>query len=342
MRIGLDMSVARTGGGSNIFSTYGLATKFTMPEYWVAGVQYSPLSTMPGYTFTRTGSQGAIDASSAVAFFAANTPAINSAGYHAYDALTNNLLNAGGAGTLSTQNVTTTATPYTLAFIGTGTVTLSGTSTAGPLVGTGASNQVSLNFTPTAGTLTLTVTGSVTYAVLVGGSLTAPSVPIIATAGATASIGTSALVVNDTLADVDQLFMAKVTFTSNSGAGQVVAENFLDGANRFGWDQATNSVRGYWSNAGIFGTVYVAITLGETVTLVNRRLSGQWRFGLIRAGALTWFQAADTAPMVMATKYTPGNYVSGNLPFLGRVHAGARKVGAFTTDQSVLDAAAVL
>jgi len=68
--------------------------------------------------------------------------------------------------TLSTQSVTVTAVAHTLAFTGTGTVTLSGASTSGPLVGTGASNRVSLTFTPAAGTLTLTVSGSVTLAQL--------------------------------------------------------------------------------------------------------------------------------------------------------------------------------
>jgi hypothetical protein len=68
--------------------------------------------------------------------------------------------------TLSTQSVTTGTSPDTLSFWGTGTVTLSGTSTAGPLVGTGVNNRVSLTFTPTAGTLTLTVTGTVTRAQL--------------------------------------------------------------------------------------------------------------------------------------------------------------------------------
>lgn len=73
--------------------------------------------------------------------------------------------------TLSTQSVTSIAANYTLSFTGTGTVTLSGTSTAGPLVGTGGSNRVSLAFTPpTAGTLTLTVSGSVTDAQLQFGS----------------------------------------------------------------------------------------------------------------------------------------------------------------------------
>lgn len=71
-----------------------------------------------------------------------------------------------GTETLATQTVTTRATPYILSFYGTGTVTLSGTSTAGPLVGTGANNRVYLEFTPTAGTLTLTVSGTVLKAQL--------------------------------------------------------------------------------------------------------------------------------------------------------------------------------
>ncbi len=75
--------------------------------------------------------------------------------------------------TMATQNVATIATSYTLSFTGTGTVTLTGTSTAGPLVGTGATDRVSLVFTPTAGTLTLTVSGSVTSAQLEAGTLTA-------------------------------------------------------------------------------------------------------------------------------------------------------------------------
>jgi hypothetical protein len=81
---------------------------------------------------------------------------------------TNLLLNST---TLSTQNVTTSAVAYTLSFYGTGTVTLSGTSTAGPLVGTGADDRVSLTFTPSAGTLTLTVSGTVENAQLETGSV---------------------------------------------------------------------------------------------------------------------------------------------------------------------------
>jgi hypothetical protein len=72
--------------------------------------------------------------------------------------------------TMATQTRAVTAAAHTLAFTGTGTVTLTGVSTAGPLVGTGVSNRVSLTFTPTAGNLTLTVSGSVTLAQLELGS----------------------------------------------------------------------------------------------------------------------------------------------------------------------------
>ncbi len=69
--------------------------------------------------------------------------------------------------TLSTQGVTVGPQwNYLLSFYGTGSVTLSGAAT-GTLNGTGANNQVSLKVTaPTAGTLTLTVSGSVTKAIL--------------------------------------------------------------------------------------------------------------------------------------------------------------------------------
>jgi hypothetical protein len=89
-------------------------------------------------------------------------------------AATNLLLNST---TLSTQNVTVSAVAYTLSIYGTGTVTLSGVSTAGPLVGTGVANRVSLTFTPTAGSLTLTISGTVSYAQLETGAVASSIIP---------------------------------------------------------------------------------------------------------------------------------------------------------------------
>jgi hypothetical protein len=90
---------------------------------------------------------------------------------------TNLLLNSA---TLSTQSVTVAAAVNTLSFYGTGTVTLTGVSTAGPLVGTGANDRVSLTFTPTVGVLILTVSGSVTNAQLEAGASPTSYIPTTA------------------------------------------------------------------------------------------------------------------------------------------------------------------
>jgi hypothetical protein len=95
------------------------------------------------------------------------------------EARTNLLINSKADGTtLATQNVAVTAQAYTLSFYGTGTVTLSGASTAGPLVGSGVfPARNSLTFTPTAGTLTLTVSGTVQYAQLEAGAFATSVIP---------------------------------------------------------------------------------------------------------------------------------------------------------------------
>ncbi|NZD60094.1 hypothetical protein HX900_03035 [Rhizobium sp. WYCCWR 11290] len=89
-------------------------------------------------------------------------------------AWTNNFLV--GTATLATQNVAVRNTPYTLSFFGTGSVTLSGAFT-GTLNGTGVNNRVSLTFTPAAGTLVVTVSGTVTNAQLETGTVATPYVP---------------------------------------------------------------------------------------------------------------------------------------------------------------------
>lgn len=137
-----------------------------------------------GWAFSRTGAGTALDSAGSIIQFDTGVPRIIAdMGMLYEEARTNLLLNSA---TLSTQDVTTAAVAHTLSFYGTGTVTLTGTSTAGPLVGTGANNRVTLTFTPTAGTLTLTVTGSVTSANLEAGSFATSHIP---TTGATATRG---------------------------------------------------------------------------------------------------------------------------------------------------------
>lgn len=78
--------------------------------------------------------------------------------------------------TLTTQTTTVTAKAYTLSFYGTGTIVLSGVHIA-TLTGTGANNRVTLTFTPTAGSLILTVAGTVTNAQLEAGAYVTSYIP---------------------------------------------------------------------------------------------------------------------------------------------------------------------
>lgn len=79
--------------------------------------------------------------------------------------------------TLTTQTCTVTAVAHTLSFYGTGTVVLSGAAVA-TVAGTGAyPTRTTLTFTPTAGSLILTVTGSVTEAQLEAGATATSYIP---------------------------------------------------------------------------------------------------------------------------------------------------------------------
>ena len=78
---------------------------------------------------------------------------------------------------LTTQTRTVTAAAHTLSFYGTGTIVLSGAHSA-TVVGTGAyPSRRTLTFTPTAGSLTLTVTGTVEFAQLEAGSFASSYIP---------------------------------------------------------------------------------------------------------------------------------------------------------------------
>ena len=135
----------------------------------------------PGVTFTRTSVATYFDANGVIQTAAANAPrfdydpvALTLRGLLIEEARTNLLLNSASLGT---QTVTVTAVANTLSFYGTGTVVLSGAAT-GTLVGTGAfPNRAVLTFTPTAGSLTLTVTGTVQNANLTTGAFATSWIP---------------------------------------------------------------------------------------------------------------------------------------------------------------------
>ena len=110
----------------------------------------------------------------------------------------------------ATQTRTVTAVPYTLSFYGTGTIVLSGVHVA-TVTGSGAyPARTTLTFTPTAGSLVLTITGSVTNAQLEAGSFATSWIQTTPFAGATRS------------ADVCSISGSNFTGFWNQSAGTLV------------------------------------------------------------------------------------------------------------------------
>jgi hypothetical protein len=109
-------------------------------------------------TVTRATTATRVDENDLISSVASNVPRIDYTGGGCPSILLepqrdNMVLNSA---TVVTQTITTAAVANTLSFYGTGTITLSGTFEEA-LVGTGETNRVSLTFTPTAGSLVLTV-----------------------------------------------------------------------------------------------------------------------------------------------------------------------------------------
>ena len=163
------------------------ATERVLPKM---ALDFTTASLDPRVTFTRTGNTATVTNSSGViAAINANLPRFDydpttlvCKGLLIEEARTNLLLNSLIDGTnLATQLVTTTAVAHTLSFYGTGQIVLTGTSSA-TVVGTGAyPSRKTLTFTPTAGVLTLTVTGTVQYAQLEVGVFPTSYIPTDAT-----------------------------------------------------------------------------------------------------------------------------------------------------------------
>jgi len=174
LRVGVQRGLRQSIGGG-----LGAGDIFTLSP---ASFDFSRTNTKDSrITFTRAssgtfvGADGLIKtASTNEARFDHDPVTRESLGLLIEEARTNLLLNSS---TLSTQTVTVAAATHTLSFYGTGTVTLSGVSTDGPLVGTGSNQRVDLTFTPTAGSLILTVSGSVTNAQLEIGSFKTSYIP---------------------------------------------------------------------------------------------------------------------------------------------------------------------
>lgn len=151
---------------------------FTQDRALFAGVDVGAVASTPGWSFTRATVGTADRVSGEIIQFASGELRRSDKGLLLEGARTNLFL---ASATGATQDVAVTAVAHTLSFRGTGTITLSGASTAGPLVGTGANNRVTLTFTPAAATLTLTVSGSCTHVQLEAGAFASSWIPTTGT-----------------------------------------------------------------------------------------------------------------------------------------------------------------
>lgn len=209
-----------------ITPSYGLtATERVLPRL---ALDFTTASLDPRITFTRLGNTATVTNSSGVIVdinanlprFDYNPSTLVCRGLLIEESRTNALLNSLLNGTsLATQSVTVTAAARTLSFYGTGQIVLSGAASA-TVVGNGAyPTRTTFTFTPSAGTLTLTVTGTVQFAQLEIGTFATSFIP---TAG-------SAVTRND-----DIVLMTGTNFTSwyNATQGSIVFQgSYLSGAN---------------------------------------------------------------------------------------------------------------
>ena len=233
-----DLLVLRASGHKSVsaLSLSGTAVVSVIPDdsgFWTADqstmeLNFAQMNTLdPRVTFTRasiatrTNNSGFLETvGNNVARFDFDPVTKLPKGLLIEEARTNLLLNSDS---LSTQGVTVTATPYTLSFYGSGTVTLSG-AYSGTLVGSGAyPTRSTLTFTPSAGTLTCTVTGTVQYAQVEAGAFATSYIP---TTGATVTRALDSAVMTGTnfsswYNQISGAFLAEFSlpFNATGGAG---------------------------------------------------------------------------------------------------------------------------
>ncbi len=191
----------------------------------------------------------------------------------------------------ATQSVTVSATAYTLSFYGTGSITLSGAAT-GTIDGLGATARRVHNFTPSAGALTLTCSGSLSYAQLEAGAF---PTSVIVTGGTAVTRASESLLTNSLpwFKPVAGTMMAEGNTVLNSGSGTGYFASLNDGTNN-------NRIVLLRSNTQ---TARMIVTTGNTERLNLN--AGSWQNGA-NAKLAGRYSAANCA-----FAYNGGDIISG-------------------------------
>lgn len=184
--LGLSLGSNLGGAASAYWYTLGKADD-TDPSFWAdfANDRYAVNGAEEAFTdiftFTRSTTGTYFDANGVMQSAAINAPRFDhdpltgeKLGILIEEQRTNLVLNSS---TGTNQSITTSATSYTLSFYGTGTVTLSGTY-SGSLVGSGAyPDRSTLTFTATAGSLTISCSGTIQYIQIEAGEFATSYIP---------------------------------------------------------------------------------------------------------------------------------------------------------------------
>ena len=230
------------------------------------------------------------------------------------EARTNLLLNSLIDGTsLSTQTVAVTAVAHTISFYGSGTITLSGAATA-TVTGVGAyPNRQTFTFTPSAGSLTCTVAGTVQYAQLEVGSFVTSFIPTGA-----ASVTRNADVVQMTGANFSSWYNASEgTFAATANVGSLAgAFNFFFMANNGTASNVIGIRKGPASSANLAAIVTDAGASQASILCTGALPAGQ-NFQATLAYKLNDFAAAGAGGAA-------GTDTIGNVPTVDRLDIGSQ------------------
>lgn len=303
-----------------ITPSYGLtATERVLPKL---ALDFTTAALDPRVTLTRTGNTATvINSSGVIVGVNANLPRFDfdpitliCKGLLIEETRANALLNSLIDGTsLATQIVTVTAAARTLSFYGTGTVVLSGAHSA-TVTGTGAyPTRTILTFTPSAGALTLTVTGTVQFAQLEIGQNPTSFIPTAASA---------------VTRNADNVSMTGANFSSwfNASGGTMTGTGIrttpIANPRLFSISDGTNTNRiDYITSQGLTGQPTI-VTSGSVVCDLS---PGGWVVNAVSKIA-TSFQTNN-----FRTSKNAGNVVSdtlGGMPTVDRLYIGVGATGS--------------